>query len=855
MSLSALNINRLCYIYVLYLIHLNIIDMRIRILLLATLIGLGGAVAAQRTCSTMENLERLENQDPQITERMQAVEDYIQQYLRENPNAANQKSTITIPVVFHVVYNTSAENISASQINSQITVLQDDFNKQNSDYTNTPSQFASLVADVGIEFVLADTDPNGNAHSGITRTYTSTGTFATNDDVKYNSRGGKNAWPSNAYLNFWVCDLGPALLGYAQFPGGPAATDGVVCHYKYTGTNGQATAPYNLGRTATHEVGHWLNLRHIWGDQPCGNDQVNDTPTQLTSSSGCPSHPQSSCLSNDMFMNYMDYTSDACMFMFSNGQKSRMLALFGQSGARSSFVVTGCNAPTGLSSSAVWENGFTLSWSSAGGASTYDVQTRVQGTGSWTTNNTSSTSKTYTGLSSSTTYEYRVRTDCSGSNSSYGNIGSVTTSAASACSSPSGISSSNYTTSSFDISWTSVGSANSYDVQLREQGTGSWATNNTNDTSYSFSGLDDGAIYEYRVRSKCTGSNSANSAIHTATTVQICNAPTGVLSSSVSTSGFTVSWSAATYAQSYKVDIRGKGLTPWASYTATATSYTFSGLKDTTVYEYRIATNCTGVSSTYTTIKEETTLNDVNYCASKGANSAYEWIEQVIIGSLNNYSGNDGGYADYTNLSSQGGPGDTVSFAMNPGFTSVLPLLEDIPVLGELLTLENEYPEYWRIWIDFNDDSDFSDAGELVFDAGGTSEENVNGYFIVPSGVSSGLKRMRVSMKFGNAPSSCGTFSNGEVEDYTFEVVRAARMAQSQALTIRLFPNPSNNQITLSGVANATVYIADISGRVMYQNTLENDISTIQVAEWNSGIYSVQITKNGVTERLKFVVE
>jgi hypothetical protein len=137
--------------------------------------------------------------------------------------------------------------------------------------------------------------------------------------------------PTTKYLNFWICNLGEGLLGYAQFPGGPAKTDGVVILYTAFGTTGAAAAPFNLGRTATHEVGHWLNLRHIWGDKTdcSGSDQVSDTPKAQMPNYGTPTWPHISCNNGpngDMFMNYMDYVDDAAMFMFTQGQAARLNA-------------------------------------------------------------------------------------------------------------------------------------------------------------------------------------------------------------------------------------------------------------------------------------------------------------------------------------------------------------------------------------------------------------------------------------------------------------------------------------------------------------------------------------------------
>jgi hypothetical protein len=187
------------------------------------------------------------------------------------------------------------------------------------------------VADTGIEFQLARKDPSGKTTSGITRTQTNRGGFGDDDAVKSATTGGVDAWPTDRYLNLWVCSLGGGLLGYAQFPGGPAPTDGVVILNTAFGTKGIAQAPFNKGRTATHEVGHWLNLRHIWGDtEDCsGNDFVADTPNAQHPNYGKPAFPHVSCNNGphgDMFMNYMDYVDDTAMYMFTVGQVARMHA-------------------------------------------------------------------------------------------------------------------------------------------------------------------------------------------------------------------------------------------------------------------------------------------------------------------------------------------------------------------------------------------------------------------------------------------------------------------------------------------------------------------------------------------------
>jgi hypothetical protein len=315
----------------------------------------GQPVPAHRQCSTMEVLDRQLAADPSYAARLQAINQQAEVYAARKASNPTQKTSsaviVTIPVVVHVLYNTAAQNLSDAQVQSQIDVLNADFHKLNADRSKVPSAFSALIGDAGIQFVLAKRDPSGNATTGIIHKSTTATSFDDTDKMKYSSSGGDNAWPAGSYLNLWVCNLGGGLLGYAQFPGGAAATDGVAILYSAFGNGGSAASPYNLGRTATHEVGHWLNLRHIWGDANCGNDQVTDTPTQQTSNYGCPSFPHQTCsngANGDMFMNYMDYVDDACMQMFSSGQGDRMDALFASGGSRAALLTSqGGVAPSG----------------------------------------------------------------------------------------------------------------------------------------------------------------------------------------------------------------------------------------------------------------------------------------------------------------------------------------------------------------------------------------------------------------------------------------------------------------------------------------------------------------------------
>lgn len=283
-----------------------------------------------RGCGTMPVHRRLLDTVPRYAERLQRIEDHT--FRAQMGMIAARPGCIKIPVVVHVVWKMAAQNISKAQIDSQVKVLNQDFRKQNADVSNVPAPFAPLSGDACIEFELASTDPDGSPTDGVTRRKTNCNGFSTDDAVKSGATGGTDAWPSDDYLNIWVCQLTGGILGYAQFPGGPSPTDGVVVTHMCFGTNGTATPPFDKGRTTTHEIGHWFNLRHIWGDDDTGcsgSDFVADTPNQGASNSGKPTFPSVSCSNGpngDMFMNYMDYVDDDAMFMFTEGQIARMQA-------------------------------------------------------------------------------------------------------------------------------------------------------------------------------------------------------------------------------------------------------------------------------------------------------------------------------------------------------------------------------------------------------------------------------------------------------------------------------------------------------------------------------------------------
>jgi hypothetical protein len=285
----------------------------------------------RRNCAQMVVHELLIETDPGYRARRLKVEADVRRSIESGQALRTVAKLITIPVVVHVVYRTAAENVSDAQIKSQIKALNLDYRAKNTDTSRVPAPWKSLVVDANIEFALATKDPSGAKSSAITRTKTAVNEWGPDDAVKSAKKGGADAWPRDRYLNLWICSLGQSLLGYAQFPGGAARTDGVVILNTAFGTSGSVAAPFNKGRTATHEIGHFLNLRHIWGDRnDCsGSDLVVDTPPAQAPNTGKPKFPHITCNNGpngDMFMNYMDYTDDDAMFMFTIGQVARMNA-------------------------------------------------------------------------------------------------------------------------------------------------------------------------------------------------------------------------------------------------------------------------------------------------------------------------------------------------------------------------------------------------------------------------------------------------------------------------------------------------------------------------------------------------
>jgi hypothetical protein len=293
-----------------------------RIILLLLFLGciISAKISAQKVCASQELLNQQMAADPEFAKKIKNSEQSFDAYVsRLKESTKKTGATVTIPIVVHVVYNSPEQNIPDAQVQSQIDVLNEDYSATNKDYRGYDAGYTPVKGNAELKFCLV----------AIVRQQTNNKSFSWNDGVKFAKRGGSDAIDPAHNLNIWVCDLGKNLLGYAQFPGGKLETDGVVIDYQATGRGKFAVLypAFNLGRTATHEIGHWFGLRHIWGDATCGNDFVDDTPLHNAANFDCPGEGhRSTCAGTplEMWMNYMDYTDDRCMYFFSDGQVARM---------------------------------------------------------------------------------------------------------------------------------------------------------------------------------------------------------------------------------------------------------------------------------------------------------------------------------------------------------------------------------------------------------------------------------------------------------------------------------------------------------------------------------------------------
>ena len=436
-----------------------------------------------------------------------------------------------------------------------------------------------------------------------------------------------------------------------------------------------------------------------------------------------------------------------------------------------------------------------------------------------------------------------------------------------ACAVPSGLGSSAITTTGATVSWATVSGAVSYDLQYRVNGGTTWTSVTAlTTTTRALTGLTASTTYEFQVRTNCSGSSSAFSASATFATsvVTACAVPTGLASSAITTTGATVSWIAASGAVSYDLQYRVNGGTTWTSVAAlTTTSRALTGLTANTTYEFQVRTNCSGSSSAFSASATFTTsVVALTYCASKGNSVADEFINRVQIGTINNLSGANAGYGNFTAQSTNVTRSASVSITITPGWTSTA------------------YAEGYSVWVDYNRDGDFIDAGEQVATQAAVSTTPITKSFTIPATATLGSTRMRVSMKYNAIPTSCETvttFLYGEVEDYTLNIVSTPAMnpvdltlpvAEKLATfeIIGLYPNPTVENTATKLVFNVptktdvSVVLTNMHGQGVSTVTLkevEGKIEhTLNTTNAKGGVYFVNIvTADGQRAVKKLIIK
>ncbi len=526
------------------------------------------------------------------------------------------------------------------------------------------------------------------------------------------------------------------------------------------------------------------------------------------------------------------------------------------------------SAPTNLSVSNLAQNSLTLTWNASTdnvGVTGYDVfmNNNLWGTVTTTTAN-------ITGLSASTAYSFFVRAkDAAGNVSSSSNVVNVTTPDTQAPTAPTNLTASNITQTSVVLSWTA--STDNVGVTGYDVYSGSTLIGTTTSTSTTVTGLSASTAYTFSVRAKdaagnvSASSNSVNVTTLAPADTQAPTAPTNLTASNITQTTVDLSWTAST---------DNVGVTGYDVYlgstllgTVSGTAATVSGLTASTTYSFSVrAKDAAGNVSASSNVATVTTLsNTVTYCASRGSSTSREFINRVRLNTIDNTSGNNGGYANFTNISTTLVRGTSYTITINPGWSG------------------SARSEAYRVWIDYNGDGDFVDAGEQVFNRTKTNVSTVSGTFTVPTSAISGTTRMRVSMKYNASPTSCETFASGEVEDYTINIVsntgqhytsitvsepglqpaeNAFETYDSEMLfeeaenlmLLTVYPNPLSGDvlnITTEGFSPQKVYVFNTLGELVLSEKINGN--TLNVSTLSAGAYILRTNTGSQTISTRFI--
>ncbi|MGJ3233633.1 GEVED domain-containing protein [Marivirga sp.] len=578
-------------------------------------------------------------------------------------------------------------------------------------------------------------------------------------------------------------------------------------------------------------------------------------------------------------------------------------------------VACEATTPTSFSASNVGSNSADLTWDAVTGT-TYDVRYRVSGTSSWTTESVSSNSLTLSGLSSTTQYEAQVRSKCSdGTSSAYSSSISFTTTEVQLvyCDSngnnvsdeyigrvqlgsidnSSGAASSGYadfTSQSTDLGigdaatititpeWTGTVYNEGYSVWIdynqdgdfNDAGEQVWTQSATSNTPVggSFT-VPSGALsgnttmrvsMKYNgIPSPCESFSYGEVEDYTVNiaegTPEVCTVPSSLSSSSIGETTATLAWSSESAANDYTVRIRVSGTSSWSTLAASSNSVNVSGLTADTQYEWQVRSNCSSSSSNYSSSSLFTTDAPVQleYCDSQGNNSSYEWIQRIVLGSIDNTSGDNGGYADFTNLSADLPRGTSTTMNVQAGFSG------------------SSYTEYWSIWIDLNQDGTFS-SGERLVNGSSSSSSLLSATLNIPSTALTGPTRMRVTMKYNSQATPCEAFAYGEVEDYTVNITNSTSSMvtmnndldgetlgnEDNIVNYSLYPNPAQDKLNVNIRnidASKGIQIYSSNGALVRSINTGKEINTIDVSTLEKGMYILKANTAKEAVSANFIVK
>jgi GEVED domain-containing protein/fibronectin type III domain protein len=479
--------------------------------------------------------------------------------------------------------------------------------------------------------------------------------------------------------------------------------------------------------------------------------------------------------------------------------------------------VATCNTPTGTTTSSITNNTATFGWAAVSGATGYNVQYRIVGTTTWSTGTATTNSYNATSLTAGSNYEWQVQTVCSATSTSTFTASTDFTTTG-GCATTTGLTVSAITTSSATLGWSAVTGAVTYNLQWGASKTALTTVTGLTSNSYALSSLSAGTKYYFEVQTVCSGGSASYSALDSFTTTAPCTAPTGLSASSITGTSATLGWGTVSSAITYTLQWG----TSTASFTTvtglTTNSYPLSSLAASTKYYFQVLSVCASGSSGYSTLDSFTTSsNTITYCASKGT-TTYEYIKTVALGSINHTVTNDGGYGNYTSVSTNLTAGTAYTIALTPGFTG------------------SKYTEHFTVYIDYNQDGTLNGTGETVVT--GTTSTTLSKSFTVPKTSKNGPTRIRIQMEYGaTSTNPCATLTYGDVQDFTVNIsggtgapaVSASDVPSAvepeDLNTLMVVPNPASGSMAtahynLAKDGNVVLKVIDLNGKVLHNTSL-----------------------------------